>query len=62
MYHASISSFFSLLKSFLKIYCQTEHLLLTKKKAVARFDKKVAACRKKSTDDPREESITEDPE
>ena len=61
MYHASISSFFSLMKFFLKIYCQTEHLLLTKK-TVACFDKKLAACRKKSTDDPREESITEDPE
>ena len=32
------------------------------KKIVARFDKKMAAWRKKSIDDPREESITADPE
>ena len=32
------------------------------KKLVARFDKKIVACQKKSTEDPREESITEDPE
>ena len=31
-------------------------------KLVARFDKKIVACRKKSTDNPREESITDDPE
>ena len=32
------------------------------KKVIARFDKKKAACRKKNIDDPREESIIEDPE
>ena len=31
-------------------------------KVLAHFDKKIAAYRKKKTDDPREESITEDPE
>ena len=33
-------------------------MFLIKKKIVARFDKKIATWRKKSTDDPREESIT----
>ena len=32
------------------------------KKAVARLDKKIAAYRKKKSDGPREESITEEPE
>ena len=27
------------------------------RKVIARFDKKIAACRKKSTDDPKEESL-----
>ena len=30
------------------------------KKVAAHFDNKIAACQKKSIDDPREESITED--
>ena len=45
---------------FLKIYCKTDCLLLIKK-VVTHFDK-TAAYRKKSTEDPREQSITEDPE
>ena len=32
------------------------------KKLVARFDQNITPCRKESTDDPREESIPEDPE
>ena len=32
------------------------------KKVVARFDKNIAAWRKKSIDDPREECITANPE
>ena len=32
------------------------------KKVVAQFDKNIAAWRKKSTDDPREECITPNPE
>ena len=32
------------------------------KKVVAQFDKNIAAWRKKSTDDPREECITANPE
>ena len=31
-------------------------------KVAARFDKKTAAYGKKNTNDPREESLTEDPE
>ena len=41
--------------------CKTKHLFLIKKIA-ARFDEKIATWRKKSVDDPREESITADPE
>ena len=31
------------------------------KKVAAPFDKKVPACRKKTTDNPKEESITKEP-
>ena len=41
--------------------CKTKHLFLIKKIA-ARFDEKIATWQKKSVDDPREESITADPE
>ena len=34
---------------------------MKKKAVVARFDKKIVACAKKSTDDPKKESISEDP-
>ena len=44
---------------FLKIQCKTEHLSLIKK-VIAPFDKKVLVHRKKRTDNPREESATEE--
>ena len=43
----------------MNIFWKTEHLFLIMK-VLAHFDK-IAAYRKKKTDDPREESITEDP-
>ena len=45
---------------FLKMYCKADQLFLIKKVEV-RFVE-TAACRKKSTEDSREQSITEDPE
>ena len=44
---------------FLEILCKTEHLILIKK-VVTPFAEKVPAYRKKRTDEPREEYISEE--
>ena len=59
--HASISSFFSL-SVLLKLLKHVKLIVKYNTKIVTRFNKNVATCHKKSTDDPREESITDNPE
>ena len=61
LYHASISSFFSL-SVLLKLLKHVKLIVKYNTKIVTRFNKNVATCHKKSTDDPREESITDNPE
>ena len=57
LYHVSISSFILSRSVLLKLLKHVKLIVFDKKKI-----KKIVTWRKKSIDDPREESITADPE